>query len=153
PAGWLVDDQGHPTHDGSLYPDRASLAPAAGHKGYGIGLFIEILSGVLSGAAVTKQVGSWLFSDMSLPTNHGAAILVINAGAMMDSAIFDRRMADLVGEIHAAPTAEGAPPLMIPGEIEWRNRRRACAEGIALPEDVLNHLKDTAAECGQPFLL
>jgi ureidoglycolate dehydrogenase (NAD+) len=153
PTGWLIDDQGRPTQDGTLYPDRASLAPAAGHKGYGIGLFIEILSGVLSGAAVTKQVGSWLFGDMSAPTNHGAAFLVINVGAIMALPTFHRRIAALVKEIHAEPTADGSPPLMLPGEMEWRNRRRAEAEGIALPEDVLAYLEETSQECGQPFTL
>ena len=153
PAGWLVDDQGRPTQDGTLYPDHASLAPVGGHKGYGIGLLIEILSAVLSGAAVTRQVGSWLFGDLSQPTNHGAAFLAINVGAMTEPAAFYKRIAGLVGEIHAEPTADGSPPLMLPGEMEWRNRRRAETEGIALPEDVLAYLEETAAECGQPFTL
>jgi ureidoglycolate dehydrogenase (NAD+) len=149
PTGWLVDEQGRPTQDGSLYPERASLAPVGGHKGYGIGLFIEILSGLLSGAAVTKQVGSWLFGDMSAPTNHGAAFLAINVSAMMDASMFYERVAALAREIHAEPTADHAPPLMLPGEMEWRNRRRAEAEGIELPEDVISYLEDTAEECGQ----
>lgn len=152
PLGWLVDDQGQATQDGSLYPDRASLAPVGGHKGYGIGLLIEILAGVLSGAAVTRQVGSWLFGDMSAPTNHGAAFLAINAGAIMDPTLFFNRIAALTAEIHAQPTATGSPALMLPGEMEWRNRRRAEVEGIELPEDVLAYLEETAAECGQPFL-
>lgn len=149
PEGWLVDSDGRPTQEGSLYPDRASLAPVGGHKGYGIGLLIEILSGVLSGAAVTKQVGSWLFSDASLPTNHGAAFLAIDVGAITDPAAFYERIAALAGEIHSEPTADGAPRLMLPGEIEWRNRRRAEAEGIELPEDVYAALQETAEECGQ----
>jgi ureidoglycolate dehydrogenase (NAD+) len=153
PTGWLIDDQGRPTQDGTLYPDRASLAPAAGHKGYGIGLLIEILSAVLSGAAVTKRVGSWLFGDMSAPTNHGAAFLVINVGAIMELPKFHRRIAALVEEIHAEPTADGSPPLMLPGEMEWKNRRRALTEGIPLPEDVLAYLAETAEECGQPFAI
>ena len=78
PLGWLVDSEGQPSQNGELYPHSASLSPMGGHKGYGIGLLIEILSAVLSGAAVTKQVGSWIYGDQSLPTNHGAAFLVIN---------------------------------------------------------------------------
>jgi LDH2 family malate/lactate/ureidoglycolate dehydrogenase len=152
PPAWLIDDQGRPTQDGTLYPERASLAPMGGHKGYGIGLFIEILSGALSGAAVTKQVGSWLFGDMAAPTNHGAAFLAVNVGAMMDPAMFYGRIAALAREIHAEPTADGSPPLMLPGEMEWRNRRRAEVDGIELPEDVLASLEETAAECDQPFI-
>jgi ureidoglycolate dehydrogenase (NAD+) len=153
PAGWLVDDAGQPTQDGTLYPDRASLAPMGGHKGYGIGLLIEILAGVLSGAAVTKQVGSWLFGDMSAPTNHGAAFLAIDVGAIMAPSIFYERIAALVSEIHAEPTAEGAPSLMLPGEMEWRNRRQAESKGIALPADVIDSLQEAASESGQQFML
>ena len=36
PDTWLVDERGLPTTDGALYPHRASLAPMAGHKGFGI---------------------------------------------------------------------------------------------------------------------
>lgn len=152
PAGWLVDDAGQPTQDGTLYPDRASLSPVGGHKGYGIGLLIEILAGVLSGAAVTKQVGSWLFGDMSAPTNHGAAFLAIDVGAIMAPSIFYERIAALISEIHAEPTAAGVASLMLPGEMEWRNRRQAESKGIALPADVIDSLQEAAAESGQPFM-
>jgi len=152
PAGWLVDLEGRPTQCGELYPDRASLAPMGGHKGYGIGLLIEILSGVLSGAAFTRQVGSWLQGDYSKPTNHGAAILVINVAAIMEPAKFYQRIGALVREIHDAPTAEGSAKLMMPGEMEWKNYRRSLEEGIGLREDVLSALEETAAECGQPTL-
>ena len=151
PAGWLVDNSGRPTQDGTLYPDRASLAPFGGHKGYGIGLLIEILAGVLSGAAVTKQVGSWLFGDMSAPTNHGAAFLAIDVGAIMAPSIFYERIASLINEIHAEPTAEGTSSLMMPGEMEWRHQRQAEANGIELPADVIDSLQEAAAESGQRF--
>lgn len=151
PAGWLVDGEGQPTQDGGLYPHEASLAPMGGHKGYGIGLLIEILSAVLSGAAVTKHVGSWLHGDPSQPTNHGAAILAINVGAFLEPAIFYRRIAALVQEIHAAPTADETSRLMMPGEMEWSHRRQAMDEGLDLPEDVWEALEETAAQCGLPL--
>jgi ureidoglycolate dehydrogenase (NAD+) len=83
PDGWLIGPDGRPTRDGSLYPSQASLAPMSGHKGYGIGLLIEALSGVLTGAGVMHQVGSWLFDDPSEPTHHGAAFLVVNVESIM----------------------------------------------------------------------
>ena len=43
PPTWLIGPDGKPTTDGSLYPHQASLAPMAGHKGYGFGLWCEIL--------------------------------------------------------------------------------------------------------------
>ena len=149
PANWIVDRQGRPTTDSGLYPHHAALAPMAGHKGYGLGLLIEALSALATGAAVTTQVGGWMFGDPSAPTHHGAAFLALDVAAMGGGAdVFAGRVRSLVDEIHAAPTAEGVDRLLLPGEREWANRRRALAEGIALPADVIATLAPLAAELG-----
>lgn len=119
-----------------------------GHKGYGLGLLVEILSGVLTGAAVTRQVGSWLFDDPALATDHGAGFLAINVGAMMPLATFLRRVDVLVDELHVVPTAEGCDRIVPPGEREWDHRRRSLAEGLELPDDVLATLDELADELG-----
>ena len=50
PEGWILDAQGNPSiQPGDLYKG-GSLLPAAGHKGFGLGLLVEILGGVLAGA-------------------------------------------------------------------------------------------------------
>lgn len=145
---WLIDSAGRPTTDGSLYPDHAALAPMGGHKGYGLALLVEALSGVLSGAAVTWQVGSWIWGDTSKPTGHGAAFLAIDVAAMAPGDEFRRRMRALIDEIHATPAAAGSDGVLLPGEREWRNRERALAEGIPLPPDVVAALTSAAEEAG-----
>jgi LDH2 family malate/lactate/ureidoglycolate dehydrogenase len=53
PAGWLVDTEGAPCDEPSaLYerPPRAFLAPLGGAKGFGLGLLVELLAGVITGA-------------------------------------------------------------------------------------------------------
>src|SRR5262249_9004411 len=57
PGHWLVGPDGQPTSDPSCFPEAGALTPAAGHKGYGLALLIETLSGILSGAAFTWRVG------------------------------------------------------------------------------------------------
>jgi LDH2 family malate/lactate/ureidoglycolate dehydrogenase len=147
PADWIVDRQGRPTIDASLYPHHAALAPMTGHKGYGLALLIEGLAALATGAAVTTQVGGWMFGDPSAPTNHGAAFLAIDIAAMAGGAkVFAERVQSLIDEIHAAPTAEWVDRLLLPGEREWANRRRALEEGIALPADVVAAIAPLAAE-------
>ncbi len=148
PETWLIGPDGLPTTDGSLYPIRAALAPMAGHKGYGLGLWAEILSAVLTGGAVTRQVGSWIFDDPGLPSRHNAAFLAIDVATIAPPAEFQTRLEALIDEIHAAPTADGVGRVLLPGEREWDRRRRAIAEGIALPEDVLEKLRGVARELG-----
>lgn len=148
PATWLIGADGRPTTDPSGYPDVGALQPAAGHKGYGIALLIEALSGILSGAAFTWRVGTWMWDDGTKPTNHGAAFLAIDTNAIMPAAEFGRRMEALVDEIHAAPRADGVERLYVPGEMEWDRHRRAMQDGIQLPPDVMASLHETAKMSG-----
>lgn len=146
PDNWIIGPDGRPTTDGSLYPAQAALAPMAGHKGFGIALLIETLSAVASGAAITRQVGSWIFDDPTTATHHGAAFLAIDVGAILPRDEFNARITALVAEIHAAPTADGVDRLLLPGEREWNQRRRALVEGIILPPDVVAKLNDLTTE-------
>lgn len=142
PPTWLIGPDGLPTTDGSLYPQKASLAPMAGHKGYGLGLWCEILAGVLPGGRITWEVGSWIFDEPSKPSWHNASFVVIDVGAMAPREQFDARLRKLIDEIHSAATAAGISRVLLPGEREWNNRRRALEAGIPLPPDVVAKLAE-----------
>ena len=145
PDSWLLDGAGRPTTDPSCYPESGTLRPAAGHKGYGLALLIESLSGILSGAAITWGVGSWMWDDGLKPTKHGAAFLVIDGNALMPAQEFTQKVEALIEEVHNVPRAEGVDRLFVPGEMEWERRDRALREGIALPEDVVANVEKAAA--------
>jgi LDH2 family malate/lactate/ureidoglycolate dehydrogenase len=144
PSTWLIGPDGRPTDDANSYPERSTLAPAAGHKGYGIGVLIETLAGVLSGAATTWQIGSWLGGDASAPTHHGAAFLAIDCGAISNRDDFAARMERLIDEIHQAPRADGVDRIYVPGEIEWGKHHLAVSDGIWLPSDVIASVAEAA---------
>ena len=148
PPDWLVGPDGRPTDDANLYPGSAALAPAGGHKGYGLALLVESLSAVLTGAAMTWQVGDWMRGDAAEPTRHGAAFLAVDVNAIAPAGEFARRVTELVDEVRAAPPAEGVARVMVPGEREWANRQRAEAEGITLPPDVTAAIEAAAREAG-----
>src|SRR5258708_16765436 len=58
PDNWIVGLDGLPTTNVALYPEQAALVPAGGYKGFGLGLLVESLAGLLSGAAVTFEIAS-----------------------------------------------------------------------------------------------
>ena len=147
-ADWIVGPDGLPTTNANLYPEQASLAPMAGHKGYGLSLLIETLSGILTGAAVTWQVGNWMWGDQTQPTRHGAAFLAIDVAAIAPREEFTSRIHALIDEIHSAPTADGVERILLPGEREWANYRRALISGIPLPPDVIAPLEEVARDAG-----
>lgn len=144
PDTWLIGPDGKPTTDGKLYPHQASLAPMAGHKGYGIALWAEILSAVISGGAVTWQVGSWMFDEPSKPTAHNAAFLAIDVLAISGPENFTKKIQGLIQELRGATPAEGTTGVQIPGQREWAQKRDSETRGIPLPQDVLAKLDQLA---------
>ncbi|MBM4074692.1 MAG: Ldh family oxidoreductase [Planctomycetes bacterium] len=151
PPTWLIGPDGRPTTDGSLYPHKASLAPMAGHKGYGFGLWCEILSGILPGGLITWQIGSWIFDEPSKPSCHNASFTVIDVNAMVPLNEFHQRLQKLVDEIHSAPTMEGVDRVLLPGEREWALFKQAQSGGIRLPADVIDKLKQASAQVAIPL--
>lgn len=145
PPIWLIGTDGKPTTDGSLYPEHASLAPMAGHKGYGFALWCEVLSGILPGGCITWEIGSWIFDEPSKPSRHNASFVVIDVGAMVGPDAYRQRLRKLIDEIHAAATAEGVERILLPGEREWTLFRQAQTHGIDLPPDVVEKLSNAAA--------
>ncbi len=144
PSTWLIGPDGQPTTDGALYPQHAALAPMAGHKGYGFGLWCEILSAILPSGNMTWQVGSWMFDEPSRPSWHNASFTVIDIAAMAQPGDFQQRLRRLIDELHAAPTAAGVERVLLPGEREWTNYRRALVQGIDLPTDVQEKLRQAS---------
>ena len=144
PEGWLIDKDGLPTTDPRGYPQAGALLPMAGHKGYGIALMIEILTGVLNGGAFGREVVSWVKDGK--PVNQSFSFVVIDIAAFMPVDRFIGRMKDLAREIHDAPKARGAERIYLPGEKEWENRAHALREGLPLPPDVVANLEGVARD-------
>lgn len=153
PEGWLVDKDGVPTTDPSHYPEEGALLPMAGHKGYGLALMIEILAAALTGADMLDDVKLWLEKHPG-PLSQGHAFIVIDVGKMMPVELFKARIDRMIREIREAPKAKGCDRIYLPGEMEWDNRERALAEGMQLPEHVVDRLVGLSEDIGldmEPF--
>lgn len=145
PPTWLIGPDGRPTTDGRLYPDQVALAPMAGHKGFGFGLWCEVLSAILPGGRSTWQVGNWIFDPPNANSGHCASMTLYDVEAIAPRREFDDRVARLVDEIHQVSAAEGVERVLLPGEREWANWRESAKTGIALPPDVLAKLAEASA--------
>ena len=147
PDNWLVDDDGLPTTDPSGYPEKGAVLPMSGHKGYGLALFVEVLTAILTGAAFLSEVKSWVL-DLAEPTNEGHAFIAIDVNSMMPIQMFKDRMDRMIREIKEAPKVKGADRIYLPGEMEWERRDKALCEGMQLPGDVVMNLKGLAEDTG-----
>jgi LDH2 family malate/lactate/ureidoglycolate dehydrogenase len=148
PGDWLVDGDGKPTTDPNRFIRlEAFLAPMAAHKGYGLALMIEILSGALSGGAMRDKIGSFV-DPPEKPAHYAHTFWAIDPEVVLGGNIFAGQLDELFAGIRRLPAAPGAGHVKIPGEIEQERRQEALASGILLPTDVIDVLRVVAEETG-----
>lgn len=147
PDTWGVDADGNPTTDPHAV---TALLPAGGPKGYGIGFLVEILGGVLSGAAVASGIGN-MYGDFSKPQDVGHWMLALDAEAFMPLEELQQRMDALVAEAHAVAPAPGFDEVLVPGEPEERTRVRRLEDGIDLPAATVDDLVALGERFAVPF--
>ncbi len=146
PEGWCIDKQGRPTTDPKAGLEGYML-PVGGYKGYGLALLVEIVSALLSGAAMSTEVGP-LYGELETPQGVGHFFGALDVNAFLPIDAFRARVDALVALVKGIPTAEGFEEILIPGEPEMRKAARYRAEGIPIAEDVVAGLNELAAHLG-----
>ena len=147
PPGWLVDADGRPTTDPNWVRNGGWILPIGGHKGWGLILMCEILSGLLTGGAIGKELTN-LYDDLDQPQRNGHFVIAINIGAFIDVAGFKARMSDYIDEMKASELAPGVDEILMPGEIEFRKEAQQRAQGIVLSKSVVGEVLATATSIG-----
>lgn len=148
PDGVALDAGGRPTVDPVAALD-GMLLPMGGHRGFGLALLWEVLTGVLAaGDTFSTDVGSP--ADASRPQGVSMLLLAVDPTVSMPFETFTSRVDDLVGRIHDSRRADGAGPLRLPGERSARTMAERRADGIPLPVDLLEKLRALAGEFDVP---
>lgn len=147
PNTWGVDENGKPTTDANAI---TALLPAGGPKGYGLGFLVEILGGVLSGAAIAHNLGN-MYTDFSKPQDVGHFMLAMDVERFMPLADFTARIGQLVAMAHETAPAEGFSEVLVPGEPEQRTQEQRLREGIPLPGETVEALTELGARYSVDF--
>lgn len=146
PAEWGLDSEGRPTTDPADVMDRDGLLrPLGDHKGYGMALMIDLLTGVLSGGAFGQGVKRL---EDEAPVDAAHTCIAIDVEAFMGASEFEDRVQEMVSGIRSTPLAAGANEVLVPGEREARVAREREVSGIAYPEDIFAAMEALAAERG-----
>lgn len=146
PKGWAIDEQGRPTTDAAAALKGAVL-PLGGAKGYALAMAVEVMSGVLSGAAFGPHV-SYIYRDGDPPANVGHSFILLNVASWLPPEDYYSRIEQFLEEVKNAPPAEGFDEILYPGERRYRSYLEKSECGISLPEEVESELKSLANECG-----
>lgn len=128
PEGWCLDKHGNPTTDPAAALEGTML-PVGGPKGYSMAVFVDILGGVLSGAAFGKY-GPHFARDFTQPCNVGHFFFILDIERFMPLGQFKKRLDVMISDIKALPKREGVDEIFLPGEIETNKLKKAKQEGI-----------------------
>lgn len=143
PIGWGVDRNGNDCTDpaeickfGGLYPLGGS-EETAGYKGYGLGMFVEILCAVCSDAAVGPDVLPWTVTRDG-PLNYGHCFICIDPSRFAPN--FEGRLSELLTRMRDLP----GDNVLVAGDPEKEFELDAKENGILLHGPVAAKLKALA---------
>lgn len=149
PPDWAIGLDGRRTTD-AAEAYRGHVLPFGGAKGSAIALLIEILSGVVTGSAIGPEVGS-MYSDFNKPQGLGHFFIAISPEHFIGKGAYNSRMESLVESIKALPASEGNAEVLLPGEIERRIEENRKFEGIPIPPDVMETLREVSEKYSVPL--
>lgn len=151
PPDWVLTASGERTTDARDAADGI-LLPMNEHKGYGLAVFSEAISGVLMGSAFgldhKSQWPTGRGSDNVGVSKTGHTIVAISIAAFGDVYEFKRRLDELVSQLHSTAPLDEELPVLVPGEPELQSVRQRAAEGIPISAGVLRGIMETARELG-----
>jgi L-lactate dehydrogenase len=143
PGRWLLSADGQATDDPNVVGAGGTLLPIGGldhgHKGFGLGLLVEMLTQGLSGYGRADRPSEW-----------GASVLVL----AIDPEAFGGRQAFLRQSGFIAQACRDAKPLAkdapvrLPGAAGLARKRRALVEGVALSREIVSSLTELSRRLG-----
>jgi LDH2 family malate/lactate/ureidoglycolate dehydrogenase len=119
-----------------------------GYKGYGLSLLVDLLSGVLSGAAFGTAVGAPGSNQNANVGHFFAAIKIENFRPVED---FKADMDSMIRNLKTTEKIPGQDRIYIHGEKEFELADRYQEEGVPLIKEVVQSLREAGESTGVPF--
>jgi LDH2 family malate/lactate/ureidoglycolate dehydrogenase len=145
PDGIALDASGEMTNDPKTALEVMSLLPLGGvpslgsHKGFGLALAIDILSGIVSGGSFGRELGGAKGTHQQA-AGIGHFFIAVRLRAFGPWVKFRNSISDMMRQLTSAP-AKGAPRIYYPGEAEVEIDQERRASGIPIAPDVAAELE------------
>jgi uncharacterized oxidoreductase len=142
PDGCIIDSTGAPTNDPKVFygDPPGSILPFGGHKGFGLGIMVEMLAGALTGGGCSAS---------GLPRLEQAMfMLALDPGKFQPTDAFGAEVTRYIDFVKSAKTATPNGEILMPGEPEERNRAQRTRDGIDLDDMTWGQITATAESLG-----
>lgn len=130
PDGFLITEEGKPTNDPNKFKHGAYMLPAAGPKGYGLALIIEMLCYAMLGDPLEFN---WVMMAFRLDT-------------LCPKSEYDARAKEYLDYLNDCPPLNGVKKVVYPGqyEAEYKKNCLDTGRGLGLNENVVDSLIEMA---------
>ncbi len=139
PPDWALDAEGRPTRDSSAIEAGGALLPLggpAGHKGFGLSLAVTALGALAPQPEFGQHRGS------------STAMIAVDLERFREPSEYTRVFGAFLDYIRETPRQQGVEEIVVPGELERRNRDRRRRDGIDLDDGTWQRLADGALQTG-----
>jgi LDH2 family malate/lactate/ureidoglycolate dehydrogenase len=153
PEGWGLDAQGRPTSSAKEVLASRLLSPLGGsrelgsHKGYGLGVMVDILSGVLSGGVYGDRLDRSGARERK-ESNTGHCFAAIDVKRFRPLEGFTAAMDDMLQALNDTPRADGQERVYTAGEPEAETERQRRVHGIPVAPALVRQCNELAVELG-----
>ncbi|MGO4170594.1 Ldh family oxidoreductase [Bosea sp. TAF32] len=122
PEGWAQTAEGQPTRD-ARDALLGTLLPAAGAKGFGLAVMVDLLAGGLSAGGIGEAVQP-LYGDLARAYGSANLFMAIQVEGLRPLAEFEAAASGFADRIRSSRTAPGAGPARLPGDRAVQARSR-----------------------------
>ncbi len=145
---WLQDAQGQPTTDAGVRfadPKGAILplgGPSLGHKGFALGIIVEVLTSALGGLGRAERPTAW---------GGNVFLQLLDPEAFGGRAAFIRETGFFADFCRETPVPIGAPAVRLPGDGALARHAEQSAHGVRLYPGIEEALAGWAEKLGVPM--
>ncbi len=163
PEGWVINADGTMATDSAqilkdMVTKQATLLPLGGvgemfggHKGYGLGTMVEILSSTLQGGAFLSGLTDFDKDGKPQPLRIGHFFMAMRIDNFIEIAEFKKNTGNLLRELRAARKVPGAERIYTAGEKEYYRTLKINQEGLDISLGLQKNLKGLGQELGVDF--
>jgi LDH2 family malate/lactate/ureidoglycolate dehydrogenase len=136
PSNWGLDAEGKPSDDPATILAGRKILPFGEHKGVGLALMMELLTGALSGGLLSNEI---LRGDATgLDSGSSKLFIALDISAFVEMERFGERVEALIAWLHQA---EAGLTITLPGERGWQTREDNLKEGIPIHAEIVKQLE------------
>ena len=143
PAAWVMDGHGQSSTDPAVLfqEPKGTILPLggldSGHKGYGLSLMVEALTGGLAGHGRADPLEGW-----------GATVFlqIIDPNAFAGKGAYERQMDQVVANCHNSKPAKPEQQVRTPGERGLQHKAESLLKGLTLYPSIMPMLLPWASK-------